>query len=261
MTQIIDCTSQQKSDLFEYVLRIADDRLVLGHRLSEWCGHAPILEEDIALANISLDLIGQANHWLELAGDIEGKGRSADQLAYTRGIREYRNSGLVERPRGDFAFTIVRQYLFDQYSVALLAELEKSQIAQIAALAARGIKEETYHLRHSSEWVKRLGDGTSESHRRTQAALEELWMYTGELFEADPVSERLVTAGLAICVSKIKSSWLQSVRSILSVAKLKIPDEKSYMFLGARKGLHSEYLGHLLDEMQSLPRAYPQATW
>ena len=180
---------------FEYLLRLGDDRLVLGHRLSEWCGHGPILEEDIALANVALDLIGQATHFLQLAGQVEGKGRDEDALAYFRDAVDYRNVNLVELPNGDFGRTIVRQFLFDAWSVLLLDGLQRAADTKLAGIAAKAYKEARYHVRHSGEWVLRLGDGTEESHRRVQTALDELWPYTGELFATDEVDRLLASAG------------------------------------------------------------------
>lgn len=180
----------------EYLLRLGDDRLVLGHRLSEWCGHAPILEEDIALTNIALDLIGQATLLLTLAAETEARGRSADALAYLRDARDYRNALLAELPKGDFAVTIVRQFLFSVYSVQLWTALSRSASPELAGIAAKALKEATYHARHAGEWMLRLGDGTDESHRRAQSALDDLWRYTGELFQMDDVDRTLAAAGI-----------------------------------------------------------------
>ncbi len=248
------------SDLFEYLLRLGDDRLVLGHRLSEWCGHAPILEEDIALANIALDLIGQSSLCLHLAGEIEGKGRTEDSLAYFREAVEFRNLLLVELPKGDFAFTILRQFLFDAFSFHLLQELEKSADAQVGGIAAKGYKEVRYHLRHSSEWVQRLGDGTDESHTRAERALDELWRFTGEMFDKDEVDERLVAEGIAADVKAIEPKWRAMVSDVLSRATLRIP-ENAAMMTGGRRGRHTEYLGHMLSEMQIVARSHPGAEW
>ena len=248
------------SDLFEYLLRLGDDRLVLGHRLSEWCGHAPILEEDIALANIALDLIGQSSLYLHLAGEVEGKGRTEDALAYFREAIEFRNLLIVELPNGDFAFTILRQFLFDAFSFHLLQQLEKSTHVELGGIAAKGYKEVRYHLRHSSEWVQRLGDGTDESHTRAQRALDELWRFTGEMFETDEVDERLLAAGIAADVKAIEPKWCAMVSDVLSRATLKIPDNVA-MMTGGRRGRHTEYLGHMLSEMQIVARSHPGAEW
>jgi ring-1,2-phenylacetyl-CoA epoxidase subunit PaaC len=248
------------NDLFEYLLRLGDDRLVLGHRLSEWCGHGPILEEDIALANIALDLIGQASLYLHLAGEVEGKGRTEDALAYFREAIEFRNLLIVELPNGDFAFTILKQFLFDAFSFHLLQQLEKSAHAELGGIAAKGYKEVRYQLRHSSEWVQRLGDGTDESHTRAQRALDELWRFTGEMFETDEVDERLLAAGIAADVKAIEPKWHAMVSDVLSRATLKIPENVA-MMSGGRRGRHTEYLGHMLSEMQIVARSHPGAEW
>ena len=244
--------------LFEYLLRLGDDRLVLGHRLSEWCGHGPVLEEDIALANVALDLIGQATHFLKLAGQVEGKGRDEDALAYFRDAIDYRNVSLVELPNGDFGRTIVRQFLFDAWSVLLLEKLQAAANAELAGIAAKAYKEARYHVRHSGEWVLRLGDGTEESHRRAQTALDELWAYTGELFAADEVDRAL--PGVAPDPAALEPAWRQLVSDVVRRATLALPAD-GYMHSGGRRGRHTEHLGHLLDEMQILARSHPGAKW
>lgn len=246
--------------LFEYLLRLGDDRLVLGHRMSEWCGHGPILEEDIALANISLDLIGQAASLLKLAGEVEGKGRSEDALAYFREAVEYRNALLVELPKGDFAVTIVRQFLFDTHSVLLLDALAGSRHEGIAAIAAKSLKEDKYHLRHSSEWVVRLGDGTAESHQRAQVALDSLWPYVTELFEGDDVDTAVAALGVTVDLAATKSRWDAMVNDVLARATLTRPAEGAPQ-RGGRRGRHTEHLGHLLATMQIVARSHPGATW
>ena len=245
--------------LFEYLLRLGDDRLVLGHRLSQWCGHAPVLEEDIALANIALDLIGQATHFLRLAGQVEGKGRDEDALAYFRDAIEYRNVKLVELPNGDYGRTIVRQFLFDAWRALLVERLQRSTHAELAGIAAKAHKEARYHVRHSGEWVVRLGDGTDESHRRTQTALDELWPYTGELFAADEVDRRLGGA-IAPDPAAPEPAWREVVSDVIRRATLTLPAD-GYMHSGGRQGRHTEHLGHLLDEMQILARSHPGAKW
>src|SRR6478672_388657 len=195
------------NDLFEYLLRLGDDRLILGHRLSEWCGHAPILEEDIALASVSLDLLGQATIFLRMAGELEGQGRNEDTLAYFRDAVEFRNCQLVELPRGDFAFTIARQFLFDVYDVVLLDALTSSNNTELAAVAAKSLKEARYHVRHSGEWMLTLGDGTDESHRRVQTAVDSLWRFTTELFAPDVVDAELHAAGIAPDVAALQPKW------------------------------------------------------
>lgn len=253
--------------LFDCLLRIADDRLVLGHRLSEWCGHAPILEEDIALANIALDLIGQASALLALAGRVEGVGRDEDALAYLRDEREFRNVLLVEQPNGDFGMTIARQFLFDAHSVLHLEALKDCGHEQLAALAAKALKEETYHLRHSSQWLIRLGDGTEESHGRAQSALDALWRFTGELFETDALDEAVTAHGITVDRDALRSRWLEDVGKVVAQATLTLPGpvatvrENPSMATGGRRGFHTEHLGHMLAEMQILARSHPGATW
>ncbi|HMS03019.1 MAG TPA: phenylacetate-CoA oxygenase subunit PaaC [Gemmatimonadaceae bacterium] len=246
--------------LVEYLLRLGDDRLVLGHRLSEWCGHGPILEEDIAVANFALDLIGQANMFLGLAGQLEGAGRDADALAYFRDATAFRNALLVELPRGDFGVTMVRQFLFDAFSVVQLDALAGCGHSELAAIAAKALKEEKYHLRHSSEWVVRLGDGTEESHRRVQDALNALWRYTGELFERDIIDEAVEAHGIVFDHEAAKARWDAIVHDVLQRATLEVTPVK-LMASGGRRGRHTEHLGHLLTEMQSIARAHPGATW
>ena len=245
--------------MFQYLLRLGDDRLVLGHRLSEWCGHGPVLEEDIALANVALDLIGQATHFLKLAGQVEGKGRDEDALAYLRDAIAYRNVKLVELPNGDFGRTIVRQFLFDAWSVLLLEKLQGAAHAELAGIAGKAYKEARYHVRHSGEWVLRLGDGTEESHRRAQTALDELWPYTGELVAADEV-DRALAGTVAPDPAALEPAWRDLVSDVVRRATLTLPAD-GYMHSGGRQGRHTEYLGHLLDEMQILARSHPGAKW
>ena len=247
-------------DLFEYLLRLGDDRLVLGHRLSEWCGHGPILEEDIALANISLDLIGQATLYLRLAADIEGEGRNEDALAYFREAVDYRNVQMVELPNGDFASTIVRQFFFDVYNYHLSEQLQKSSHAGLAGIAAKGYKEVRYHLRHSGEWVQRLGDGTEESHARAQKAVNDLWRFTGEMFMSDEVDQRLKASGIGADLAAVMQKWSAIVSDVLARATLAVPTE-AFMLSGGRQGRHTEYLGHMLSEMQIVARSHPGAEW
>jgi ring-1,2-phenylacetyl-CoA epoxidase subunit PaaC len=246
--------------LFDYVLRLGDDRLVLGHRLSEWCGHGPVLEEDIATANIALDLIGQATFFLRLAGQIEGKGRDEDALAYWRDENQFTNLQMVELPRGDFGFTILRQFLFDAWSFHHLEPLGSSTHAELAGLAAKAHKEVRYHLRHSSEWVLRLGDGTEESHRRMQAALDELWPWTGELVYQDEVDAALRTQGVVPDLELLVAPWESMTKDVLGRATLTLPAGPMRM-TGGRKGRHTEHLGHMLAEMQIVARSHPGASW
>ena len=244
----------------EYLLRSGDDRLVLGHRLSEWCGHAPILEEDIALGNIALDLLGQGTALLGLAGEIEGKGRDADALAFFREAVEFRNVQLVELPRGDFAFTIVRQFLFDAYDVLLTEALARSTHSGLAGVMAKAHKEAQYHVRHSSGWVVRLGDWTAESHGRAQAALDALWRFTGELFASDDVERTVAAAGVGVEPESLRARWDATVREVLTEATLQLPTG-AFMVRGGRTGRHTEHLGHMLAEMQIVARSHPGATW
>ncbi len=248
------------AQLVDYTLRIADNDLVLGHRLSEWTGHGPVLEEDMALTNIALDLLGQAQLFLALAGELEGLGRSADDLAFQRDGTEFRNALLVEQPNGDFGHTIVRQFLFDCWHYELLTGLTRSAHGGLADIAARAIKECTYHLRHSSRWMIRLGDGTDESHRRVQASLDDLWRFTGELFVADDVEAAAVAAGIGPDPASLEAPWRARVEAVLSEATLTQPPEQ-WMASGGKQGRHSEHLGHLLGVMQSLARSHPGASW
>lgn len=246
--------------LFEWLLRRGDTVLVLGHRVSEWCGHSPVLEEDIALANIALDLIGQARMWLSLAGEVEGKGRGENELAYLRDAWDFRNVLLAEQPNGDFGKTLMRQFLIDTFQVLLLKGLETSADERIAAIAAKAGKEAAYHLDRSADLVIRLGDGTPESHRRMQDALDQLWSYSGELFASDEIDQAMSAAGLAPDPASLKSEWRKSVDEVLAEATLTVPDS-AFAHLGGLTGRHSEHLGHLLAEMQFLQRAYPGASW
>jgi ring-1,2-phenylacetyl-CoA epoxidase subunit PaaC len=246
---------------FNYLLRLGDDRLVLGHRLSEWCGHGPILEEDIALTNIALDLVGEATLLLKRAGEVEGKGRDQDALAYLRDSIEYRNLLMVELPKGDFAFTIMRQFLFSVYAAHQWDALASSKDRDLAGIAAKAIKETRYHVRHSAEWVLRLGDGTEESHARAQHALDDLWRFTGELFESDDAERSLVREGLAVDSSSLAARWRADITGVLTRATLTLPIGDAHQQSGGRRGRHTETLGYLLAEMQSVPRAHPGAKW
>lgn len=247
--------------LVEVLLRLADDRLIHGHRLSEWTGHGPELEEDLALANMALDMIGHAAALYGYAAEIEGK-EDEDYYAYFRDDIDFKNAALVELPKGDFAFTIARQFLFSAYSYYLYKELiETVEDEQFKGMIQKHFKEIRYHLRHSREWVFRLGDGTDESHRRIQDAFDEIWMYTGELFELDEVGQEAVNQNFFADVTSLKDSWKSLVDEVLEEATLEVPDNDQYMFSGARQGRHTEYLGRLLSEMQFLRRSYPDAEW
>jgi ring-1,2-phenylacetyl-CoA epoxidase subunit PaaC len=252
--------AELRADVVEYLIRLGDDRLILGHRLSEWCGHAPILEEDLALANISLDLVGQANLMLNLAGTIEGNGRDADALAYFREAVDFRNAQMMELPRGDFGFTIVRQFLASAWSVPFLERLQQTMLEPLAGVAAKALKETRYHLRHSAEWVIRLGDGTTESQERVQRALDELWRFTGELFATDDVEQRLADSGIGVDASGLRDTWRQTVADVTRQATLTVPAD-GFMMSGGRRGRHTEHLGLLLAEMQIVARSHPGAKW
>jgi ring-1,2-phenylacetyl-CoA epoxidase subunit PaaC len=243
-----------------YVLRLADTNLVLAQRLGEWVGHAPALEEDLGLANISLDLLGQARLLLGHAGELEGKGRGEDQLAYLREESEYFNLTLVEQPNGDFGDTITRQFLFDAWQLGLYEALAGSKDATLAAIAAKGAREAAYHLRYSGGWLVRLGDGTAESHARVAHSLAKLWPFTNELFHDDGVDRAAADSGLGVLPSSLAASWTSRVDEVLGRATLARPAPSGFRWYG-KQGRHSEHLGYLLAEMQSLHRAHPGATW
>ncbi len=249
-----------RAALFEFLLRMGDSTLILGHRVSEWCGHAPALEEDIALANTALDLIGQTQLWLGLAGEVEGKGRTADDLAYLRDVFDFRNLLMVERPNGDFGKTLMRQFLFDAWHFSMLKALQGSADRRIAEIAEKVAKEVAYHLDRSRDLVIRLGDGAVESHRRMQEALDDLWTYTGEMFMGDDADVVLAAAGIAPEPASLKAEWDTLVTETLLEATLKNPPD-GYMQKGGRRGVHTEYLGYILADLQFLQRAYPGATW
>jgi ring-1,2-phenylacetyl-CoA epoxidase subunit PaaC len=245
---------------FSYLLRLGDDRLVLGHRLSEWCGHGPILEEDIALANVALDLIGEATLLLKLAGQLEGNGRNEDALAYFRDAIDYRNALLVELPIGDFAVTIVRQLFFSVFSLLEMEALQRSANVDLAGIAAKAVKESRYHVRHSAQLVITLGDGSDESHARAQRAVDDLWRYTGELFMADAIDRDAAAGGLGVDPSTLAEPWRAQIEEVLRRATLNVPSA-AYMQRGGREGRHTEHLGHMLAEMQIVARSHPEATW
>ncbi len=245
---------------FEWLLRMGDNTLILGHRVSEWCGHSPVLEEDIALANTALDLIGQTQFWLGLAGEVEGKGRTADNLAYLRDAAAFRNVLLVERPNGDFGKTLMRQFLFDAYHLEMLRALMSSSDRRVVEIAGKALKEVSYHFERSADLVIRLGDGTEESHRRMQKALDELWPYTAEMFLADSADEAVAAAGIAPLPSALRAAWDRSVGEVLAEATLVVP-EGSYQHKGGKRGIHTEHLGYILADMQFLQRAYPNSVW
>jgi len=247
--------------LADYLLRQGDNALVLAQSLCALCGKGPALEEDLALSNVALDLLGQARMWLTYAGEVEGQGRDEDQLAYLRDARAYRNLLLAEQPNGDYAQTMVRQFLFDAWHHCLLRELVASSDARIAAIAEKSLKEVIYHLRRSGDLVVRLGDGTPLSHAKMQAALDNLWMYAGEAFLYDAVDLAMVEAGVAPPAAPLRAAWLEHVGAVLRDATLDMPDPDAFMQRGGKQGRHTERLGYLLAEMQCLQRAYPGASW
>lgn len=251
-------TTQQAT--FTYTLRLGDNALILGHRLSELCSKAPFIEEDLALTNIALDMIGRAQALLKYAADIEGKGNTDDDIAYRRAENNYYNHLITEQPNGDFAHTITRQLFVSVFEYLFYSELEKSKDETLAAIAKKVSKEVKYHMQHAVDWTIRLGDGTEESHKRMQTAINDLWMYTGELFEMDEVDMLLMREGIAIDLIPVKAHWYTYIKSTLGEATLTLPEDL-YMQTGSKKGIHTENLGHILSEMQYLQRAYPDAKW
>jgi ring-1,2-phenylacetyl-CoA epoxidase subunit PaaC len=249
-----------ETPLVLYTLRRADDALILGHRLSEWCGHAPMLEEDMALANMGLDLLGQARELYSYAARVEEQGNDEDKFAYLRDVRQYRNLLLVEQPNGDFAHTLVRQFFYAAFADLYWRAMMNLRDTTLAAVAAKSGKESAYHLRHSSEWILRLGDGTAESHRRAQTAIDDLWAFTGEMFGVDDSERALIDAGIAVDPATLRSQWLKTVSDIVTEATLVLP-KSDWMQQGGRSGRHSEHLGHLLSELQSMQRTFPGVTW
>lgn len=244
----------------DWLCRMGDNCLILGHRVSEWCGHSPVLEEDIALANTALDLIGQTQLWLGLAGEVEGKGRTADNLAYLRDAAQFRNVLLVERPNGDFGQTLMRQFLFDAWAMEMLRALQSSTDKRVAEIAAKAAKEVAYHLERSADLVIRLGDGTEESRARMQKALNVLWPYTGELFLGDAVDEAVAAQGIAPAPESLKAAWDRTVSEVMAEATLVLP-EGTFQHKGGKQGRHTEALGFILADMQFLQRAYPGGVW
>src|SRR6201998_4577387 len=249
-----------ETPLVLYTLRRADDALILGHRLSEWCGHAPMLEEDMALANMGLDLLGQARELYSYAAKVEGKGNDEDKFAYLRDVRQYRNLLLMEQAHGDFARTMVRQFFYAVFADLYWRAMMRSGDATLAAIAAKSEKESAYHFRHASEWIVRLGDGTEESHARAQPAIDDLWAYTGEMFGVDDSERGLGAQGIRIDPAGLRASWLKTITAVVNEATLSLP-KSDWMQQGGRDGRHSEHLGHLLSELQSMQRTFPGATW
>ena len=253
--------AQDAPPLLLHTLRLADTALVLGHRLSEWTGRAPMLEEELALANVALDLIGQARSLYAYAAELEGKGRTEDDLAFLRDAPEYRNLLIAEQPNGDFAFTVLRQLFVSAFLHPYWRAHAASGDATLAAVAAKAEKEAAYHLRHAGEWTIRLGDGTDDSHRRMLDALEELWPFTGEMFEADENDCLLIAQRLAPDPAALRPEWDATVARVFAEATLPVPPAGAWMQSGGRRGVHSEHLGHMLAVMQHLPRAHPGAAW
>jgi ring-1,2-phenylacetyl-CoA epoxidase subunit PaaC len=249
------------NDKLEYLLRQGDNALILAQQLCQWCGKGPALEEDMALSNIALDLLGQTRMWLTYAGELEGRGRDEDKLAFLRDAGDYRNCLLVEQPNGDYAQTLVRQFFFDTWHYFLMDALVDSSDPRIAEIAEKSVKEVTYHLRRSSELVVRLGDGSDTSHARMQAAVDELWMYAGEMFIYDAVDQAMVEQGVAPAAALMREAFMQHVAEVFGEATLSMPSPEAYMQRGGKQGRHTERLGYILAEMQFLQRAYPGAEW
>lgn len=249
----------EPSSLFTYTLRLGDSCLILAQRLAEWTGHAPVLEEDIALGNLGLDLLGQARAFLAYAGEIEGKGRTEDDLAFHRDAWDFRNVTLAEQPNGDFGQTIARHLLFSAWHELVLERLAAGSDQRLAAIAEKGVKEMAYHWRHAAEWTIRLGDGTEESHRRMQAGLQAVWGFTPELFAMDAVDEAMLAAGVGADLAALKPEWDARINAVLAEATLARPE--IITISDGKNGIHSEHLGHLLSEMQFLQRAYPGLEW
>jgi ring-1,2-phenylacetyl-CoA epoxidase subunit PaaC len=244
-----------------YLLRLGDNALILSQQLSQWCGKGPALEEDMALTNVALDLLGQTRLWYEYAAELEGAGRSEDQLAYLRDAHDFKNCLLLEQPNGNYADTMVRQFYFDTWHYFLIEGLTRGSDARIAAIAEKSLKEVTYHLRRSGDLIVRMGDGTTISHAKTQAAADALWMYSGEVFAYDAVDEAMVAAGIAPEAGELRAQWLAHVAEIFAEATLTMPPVDAWMQKGGKQGRHSEHLGYILAEMQFLQRAYPGAEW
>lgn len=249
-----------KEKLYKYVLRIADDSLILGQRLAEWCGHGPILEEDIALTNISLDLIGQATNLLEFASKLDNEKQSSDDLAFLRTENKFTNILMVEQPNKDFGYTMVRQFFFDTFRKLFYEQLTNSADSTLASIAAKSLKETKYHFKHSAEWVIRLGDGTEESKRRVSEAISFYWKYTDELFYQDEIDHELIDLSIAFDLTDLKAAWLKTVNEVLAQATIPLPSDR-FEQKGGRKGTHSEHLGFLLAEMQYMQRTYPNSVW
>jgi ring-1,2-phenylacetyl-CoA epoxidase subunit PaaC len=248
------------NNLIQYILGIADNSLILGQRLGELCGHGPSLETDIALTNISLDLLGQTRSYYQYVADMQGEGVTEDSIAFLRLEREYKNALLVEQPNTDFGYVIARQFLFDVYHLALLKELQHSKDTQLAAIAVKSIKEVLYHTRFSSDWIKRLGDGTPESHARIQTAINDLWIYTDELFQPTEAETAMLAQGIGVDLTQLKANYYHDVSAVLTEATLTTP-VVVYFQKGGKQGIHSEHMGFILTELQYMQRAYPNMNW
>lgn len=251
----------EKDQLIQYLLRLADDALIIGQRLIEWSSNGPFLEEDLAISNTSLDFIGRARMFYGYAAELSGDGKTEDDFAFTRDCREFSNCLLYELPRGDFAFTYARQFFIDAFDCLFFNALQSSSDERLAAIAGKAIKESQYHLRHSSQWLFRLGDGTEESHRRLQRAIDELASFTGELFDNDELIEQLSARGIAVDIAALKPQWEAMVADTFAKAKVAMPEQIEWHQSGGRNGLHTEHLGHLLSELQFMQRAYPGLEW
>lgn len=249
------------TERYEFLLRLGDNALILSQRLGEWCGKGPALEEDMALTNVALDLLGQARLWLAYAAESAGGDLDEDRLAFLRDAHEFRNFLLVEQPNGSYADTLVRQFFFDAWHAIVLRGLGESADPRVAEIAGKAVKEVAYHLRRSSDLIVRLGDGTGQSRRMMQGAVDLLWPYTGEMFAADAVDEAMVEAGIGVDLTNVRTEWLSYVREVMDEATLAMPSPDAWMHRGGKQGRHSEHLGHLLAEMQVLPRTHPGAQW
>ena len=249
-----------KTALYKYLLRLGDNASILGHRLGEWCGHGPELEEDIAMTNVSLDLMGHARSLYTYAGQVEGQGKTEDDIAFLRQEREYINALLIEQPNGHYGDTIARQFLFDSFNLLLFEALVNSNDETIAGIAAKAVKEIRYHLRRSTEWVLRLGDGTEESHNKIQESFDGIWKFTADLFVQDATDDLIIEAGIGPDLEKLYPEWKGNVKAVLTEATLTLPED-GWMQQGSKEGRHTEFLGHLLSEMQYMQRAYPGCEW